>query len=382
MSVEIIGEKNYRNGRGEALSPRGLHGLMGHFRTNLAFTAVAVASVLLSGAVLFGYLSTGPSAPRLRLGFFPNVTHAQALYGLASGIYQQALQQALGTDFTIEAQAFNAGPDAIIALLSHKVDLAFVGPSPTLNGLSVAPDIFRVIAGASSGGALFVVQPYVNLTANASYSGKKFATPQWRNTQDIALKHFLLEKGHKALDEGGDVDVINVANPKILTLFKLGRIDGAWVPEPWGTRLIKEANGKALLDERALWTETNGRFITTQLVTTKRYLEQNPLVVTTFLRAYVNVTLRLQQEKESDLEIINEEFMNLTTKALSEETLDAAFANFNLTYDPIAPSLRTYLAWAQDLGFLPRDVRLDSLYDLSLLNQILEEMKLPTVSGL
>jgi sulfonate transport system substrate-binding protein len=356
---------------------------MGHLRTNLAFTAVAIASVLLSGAVLFGYLSTAPPTFTLRLGYFPNVTHAQALYGVATGIYQRALQQELGMDFSIQLQAFNAGPAAITALLSNHVDMVFVGPSPTLNGLSVAPDMFRVIAGASSGGASFVIQPYLNLTLDADYSGKKFATPQWGNTQDIALKHYLLTKGHKTLDEGGDVDIINAPNPEILMSFKLGRIDGAWVPEPWGTRLVREANGKAFLDEReALWTETNGQFVTTQLVASKRYLERNPLVIKTFLRAYVNVTLQVQQEIRADLKIVNDEIYNLTTSRLSEETITEAFENFNLTYDPIAPSLRTYLAWAQDLGFLPRDVRLDSLYDLSLLNQILEEMGRPPVSGL
>jgi NitT/TauT family transport system substrate-binding protein len=353
---------------------------VGHLRTNLAFTAVAVASVLLSGAVLFGYLSTAPTGFALRLGYFPNVTHAQALYGIATGAYERALHQALGMDFSIQPQAFTAGPAAITALLSNHVDMVFVGPSPTLNGLSVAPDILRVIAGASSGGASFVVQPYVNLTTNAGYGGKKFATPQWGNTQDIALRHYLLTKGHTTLDQGGDVDIINVPNPQILTQFKLGRVDGAWVPEPWATRLIKEANGKVILDERKLWTETNGEFVTTQLVTTKRYREQHPDVITAFLRAYVNVTLLLQSEKKSDLEIINGEFKNLTTSQLDEDIITAAFRNMNVTYDPIAPSLRTYLTWSQDLEFLPRDLRLNSLYDLSLLNQVLEEMGLPPVS--
>src|SRR5437879_9193322 len=123
-------------------------GLVGHLRTNLASTAVAIASVLLSGAVLFGYLSTAPTALTLRLGFFPNVTHAQALYGVATGAYERALHQGLGIDFLVQPQAFNAGPAAIQALLSNHVDVVFVRPSPTLNGLSVAPDVLRVIAGA------------------------------------------------------------------------------------------------------------------------------------------------------------------------------------------------------------------------------------------
>jgi NitT/TauT family transport system substrate-binding protein len=357
----------------------GFHRLVGHLRTNLAFTAVAIASVLLSGAVLFGYLSTAPAAPSLRLGFFPNVTHAQALYGIATGVYHRALQQASGIDFSIQPQAFNAGPAAIQALLSNHVDIVFVGPSPTLNGLSVAPDILRVIAGASSGGALFVAQPSLTLMTDADFSGRKFATPQWGNTQDIALKHYLQTRGHKTLDEGGDVDVINAANAEILTLFKLGQIDGAWVPEPWATRLIQEANAKVVLDERTLWP--GRQFVTTQVVTTKRYLERHPDIITSFLRTFVNLTLQLQRPSASDLGVINDEIYNVTTSRLKPETMSAAFGNFNVTYDPIAASLGTYLAWAQDLGFLSRDVQPGSLYDLNLLNQVLAERGLPPVSG-
>src|SRR5438094_25173 len=284
----------------------------------------------------------------------------------------------LGIDVSGQPQAFDAGPAAIQARLSNHVDVVFVGPSPTLNGLSVAPDVLRVIAGVSSGGALFVAQPSLSLTTDADFSGRKFATPQWGNTQDIALKHYLLVRGHRTLDEGGDVDVINAANPEILTLFKLGQIDGAWVPEPWGTRLIQEANAKVILDERDLWP--GRQFVTTQLVTTKRYLERHPDVITSFLRMYVNLTLQLRRATASDLRIVNDEIYNLTTSRLKEETITAAFGNFNVTYDPIAASLETYLAWSQELGFLSRDVQPGSLYDLSLLNQVLKEKGLPPVS--
>ena len=354
---------------------------MGNLRSGAIFTAIAIAALVVSAAVLFGYLSSAPSASTLRLGFFPNVTHAQALYGVSTGLYQRSLQQALGAEFAIQPQVFNAGPAAIQALLSNHVDLIFVGPSPTLNGLSVAPGILRVIAGASSGGAVFVAQPGLDLSTNASYSGKRFATPQWGNTQDLALKYYLLNRtGHRTLDQGGDVDVVNAANPQIFTLFKLGQIDGAWVPEPWATRLIREANAKVVLDERSLWPR--GQFVTTQLVTTARYLNDHRDILTAFLRAYVNVTLELQNATVSDLAIINDAIYNATNSRLDAGTIGAAFLNFNVTYDPIAPSLATYLKWAQDLDFLPRDLRTDALYDLSLLNGVLDQLGLPRVSGL
>jgi NitT/TauT family transport system substrate-binding protein len=294
------------------------------------------------------------------------VTHAQALYGIATGVFQGALRP----DVTIEPHIFNAGSDAVASLLTNQADLIFVGPSPTLNALAAAgPDYIRIIAGGSSGGASFIVQPDLVLNSDASFSGKKFATPQRGNTQDLALKHFLLTKGHRTLDRGGDVDVINTANPEILTSFQLRRIDGAWVPEPWASRLVLEAGGKKFLDEKTLWP--NGRFVTTHLVTTKRYLDAHRLLLSRFLDAEVTITLRLQNLTFAAMDTINNAIANVTKAPLPSATIQTAFGNLNLTYDPIRASLTTYLAWAQELGFLSADVDASRLYDLSILNDVL-----------
>ncbi len=363
--------------RSEALSEGDLPRSVSRLQTNVAFAAVVIVSLLVSVAVLLGYLSTAPSASTIRLGYFPNVTHAQALFGVSTGLYQRAF----GVEFSIQTRAFSAGPTAIEALLSNSVDLVFVGPSPTLNGLAVTgPDVLRIIAGCASGGALFVVQPDLNLTTDADFSGRKFATPQAGNTQDIALKHYLTTRGHSTLDRGGDVDVINAPNPDILSLFQLRQIDGAWVPEPWATRLVRDANGKVFLDERTLWP--NGRFVTTHLVTTKRYLEGHRDVIVKFLDAQVNVTLHLQQANSSDLLAINKAIENVTGNRLADATIAAAFLNLNVTYDPIGTSLATYLTWAQELGFIPAGVSASSLYDLTVLNEILSRRGLPPVMGL
>ena len=369
----VVADKLYQKG--------GFHRLVGHLRTNIVFGTASIAALLLSIAVLFGYLSTAPSANTLRLGFFPNVTHAQALFGMATNTYQEALRQVHGFDFVVQPRAFNAGRFAIQALLANQVDLVFVGPSPTLSGLAAAgPDELRVIAGAASGGASFVIQPSINLATDADFADRKFATPQLGNTQDIALKHYLLTRGHQTRDRGGDVDVINAANADILALFQLGRIDGAWVPEPWATRLVLEANAHLFLDERSLWPK--GQFVTTHLVTTKRYLDEHRDILKTFLGAYVNVTLRLQRATASDLVTVNGQITNATGIHLSQDIIDRAFMNLNVTYDPIGSSLATYLAWAKDLGFIPRATDATSLYDLTLLNEILGGKGLPPVAGI
>jgi NitT/TauT family transport system substrate-binding protein len=348
---------------------------VGRVRTNIIFAVVTIAALLSSVVVLWTYIASTPSDSVLRLGYFPNVTHAQALYGITTGFFQGVLQP----DVTLEPLAFNDGSTAITSLLTNRVDMIFVGPSPTLKALAAAgPDYIRIIAGGSSGGAMFVIQPDLTLDTNASFAGKKFASPQYGNTQDLALKHFLFTKGHQTLDRGGDVDVINPANPDILSLFQLHQIDGAWVPEPWASRLVLEAHGKVLVDERSLWP--NGRFVTTQIVTTKRYLDAHRLLLSRFLDAEVTMTLRLQNLTFPAMNTINNAIANVTRIRLANATLQAAFGNMNLTYDPIRTSLTTYLAWARELGLLSSGVDASRLYDLSLLNEVLMKRGLPPVS--
>jgi NitT/TauT family transport system substrate-binding protein len=348
---------------------------VGRVRTNIIFAAVTIVALLSSVVVLWTYIASTPSDSVLRLGYFPNVTHAQALYGITTGFFQGALRP----EVTLEPQAFNAGSTAVASLLANQVDVIFVGPSPTLNALSASgPDYIRVIAGGSSGGASFVIQSDLTLDTNASFAGKKFASPQYGNTQDLALKHFLFTRGHRTLDRGGDVDVINAANSDILSLFQLRQIDGAWVPEPWASRLVLEAHGKVFVDERSLWP--NGRFVTTHLLTTKRYLDAHRLLLSRLLDAEVTMTLRLQKLTLGTMATINNAIVNATRIRLANATLQAAFGNLNLTYDPIRTSLTTYLAWAKELGLLPAGVDASRLYDLSLLNDVLIKRGLAPVS--
>jgi NitT/TauT family transport system substrate-binding protein len=348
---------------------------VGRVRTNIIFAVVTIAALLSSVVVLWTYIASTPSDSVLRLGYFPNVTHSQALYGIATGFFQGVLQP----NATIEPVIFSDGTVAVTSLLTNRVDVIFVGPSPTLGALATAgPDYIRVIAGGSSGGASFVIQPDLALDANASFAGKKFASPKYGNTQDVALKHFLFTKGHRTLDRGGDVDVINAANPTILSLFQLRQIDGAWVPEPWASRLVLEAHGKILVDEKTLWP--NGRFVTTHLVTTKRYLDTHRLLLSRFLDAEVTMTLRLQTLTPSAMNTINNAIVNATKIGLANTTLQAAFGNLNLTYDPVRTSLTTYLAWAQELGLLSSRVDPSRLYDLSLLNGVLMKRGLAPVN--
>lgn len=315
------------------------------------------------------------AAGAVRLAYFPNITHAVALVGAQRG----AFQQAWGKDVKVEIKAFNAGPALIEALLAGEVDLGYVGPNPAINGyVKSRGEALRVIAGASSGGALFVVRPEANIKTAAGLAGKKIATPQRGGTQDIALRHYLQQNNLQSADRGGNVTIVPTANPDILTLFKQGQIDGAWVPEPWATRLIQEANGKVFIDERKLWKD--GKFITTLVVASNKFLKEQPALVKQFLGAHVDAVKFIKSNATQAKQLANAEIKRITTKALSEKIVDDSFKNVDFTYEPLTNTLIEQAGFAFDLGFLGTSKPdLSGLYDLKLLNDVLKDKKLPAV---
>src|ERR671910_2144058 len=203
----------------------------------------------------------------LRLGYFPNINHAQGVIGIGDGSFQKTL----GDNVTLETFVFNAGPSAIESLLAGRLDVTYIGPNPAINGYVVSNgQADRVIAGATSGGASFVVRNDSGINSVQDLGDKKFASPQLGNTQDIALRKYLSDNGFNTIENGGNVTVLPITNADILTTFLKKEIDGAWVPEPWATRLINEAGGKVFLDEKALWPD--GKFVTGNLIVRTDYL--------------------------------------------------------------------------------------------------------------
>ena len=192
--------------------------------------------------------SGGTPAQELRLGFFANVTHATPLVGLKEGIYQKELGLT-----EIKTQTFNAGPAAVEAIFAGTLDATYIGPNPAINAFFKSKgDAIRIIAGATSGGAALVVRPEIN--GAADLTGKTLATPQLGNTQDVALRAWLKENGLETSPSGGgDVNIAPTENATTLQLFQDGKLDGAWLPEPWASRLVLQAGAKVLVDEKDLW---------------------------------------------------------------------------------------------------------------------------------
>jgi NitT/TauT family transport system substrate-binding protein len=341
--------------------------------SQLPLAALAILTVLLAAC---GSRSSSASPPltELRVGFFPNLTHSQALIGLARGDFQQAV----GPDVRIEATQFNAGPSVIEALFAGHIDLAYIGPNPAINGyVQSKGEALRIIAGATSGGAAFVVRPESGIHRASDLHGKRLASPQLGNTQDVALRSYLIANGLDTVERGGDVEVVPTENPQILNLFRLGQIDGAWVPEPWASRLIVEGGGELFLDERELWP--NGDFVTAHVIVRPKYLQEHPDVVRNWLAAHVAVTEWSLANPDEAQTLLNQEIARLTGKPLDPAVMSQAWSRIRPTWDPISSSLVASADAAYQAGFLQTAPDLSGIYELSILNDLLQTQGKPGV---
>ena len=350
--------------------------------------AIAIAVIVSSGAISDLSLSLGTGLvgdstniqtneqKTLRIGYFLNINHAQAVIGLGKGDFQRAL----GNNIEVKTQIFNAGPSAMEALFANQIDVTYIGTNPAINGyVQSNGEALRIISGAASGGAVFVVRNDSGINSPQDLAKKKFATPELGNTQDIALRNYLLDNGLNTKEKGGNVEVLTVKNPDIVTLFLTKQIDGAWVPEPWGETLVKEGGGKILVDERDLWPP-EGKFVTVNMIVRADYLENNPDVIKKLLEAHIDETNWINSNKTAAIEPFNVELEKLTGKTLTEDILNASLSRIEFTYDPIRLSLFQDANDAYKMGFLPEQPNLSGIYDLTILDQVLQEKGLPPAS--
>lgn len=327
---------------------------------------LALAAPLLLGSALAGCSSSaadsGPT--KLRLGYFPNVTHATPLVGLGAGIYAKSL----GRTATVTGTSFNAGPDAVTALLSGAIDAAYVGPNPTVNAWAQSHgSAVQVIAGAASGGASLVVKPGVKDWADLA--GKKIATPQLGNTQDVSARYFLKKHGLSTTKQGGgDVHITPQSNGDAVTAYKSGAIDGAWIPEPYASQIV-DAGGHVLVDERSLWP--GNRFVVTDLVVRKDFAKAHPDVVKKLLEGQVAANDYIAAHPARAQQIVSEQIGKASGKALKLDLVRKAWPKMEFTNDPLADTLVAGAQHAEDVGLL-KPVDLHGIYDLGPLNAVLK----------
>lgn len=345
--------------------------MVGKAMLRRALAGVVVGAVVLGGCTAAAAPSAGPLT--LRLGYFPNVTHATAITGVADGTFAEEL----GAGVTLDARTFNAGPDVVEAIFSGALDASYIGPNPAINAFTRSGGAaIRIIAGATSGGAYFVVRD--GIESAEDLRGTRIASPQLGNTQDVALRAWLSDHALTTDTQGGgDVSIMPQANSQTLETFIAGTIDGAWVPEPWATRMIDDGGGHILVDERALWPE--GKYVTTHLIVRTEFLAQHPDVVKRLLAAHVKATDFVNNSPAEAQGSVVAAIGQVTGSPISVDTLSAAWRNLTFTVDPIASSLQASAEDAASLGFL-ESANLTGIYDLGPINEILREAGKPEVT--
>ena len=324
-------------------------------KTRSLISASIVGIILLSVLVVSMTSNDESNENKIRIAYFPNIGHAIPIVGMENGFFQNSL----GDEIKIETRVFDSGPQAIESLFGNSIDLAYVGPGPAINGfLNSENHNVKILAGAASGGASFIVHPDSEINSATDFAGKKIAAPQIGNTQDVSLRNYLSENGLRTAEKGGSVIVYNIPNPDIYTLFVKGDIDGAWIPEPWATILVTELNGKRLFHEEDLWP--NQEFASVLLIANANFVEKNPELITNLLKSH-NETATWINQNPIETRIVFNDFLNSHLgQSLSDDIVDVALSNIVITADPLPDSVYSFAEKANALGYLGRNG-----YDLS-----------------
>jgi NitT/TauT family transport system substrate-binding protein len=313
--------------------------------------SVVGLALLIAFSFAFGHTNDTSSAGKkgtVRIAYFPNLTHAPILVAMKDGLYQKRLP-----DYEIKPFVVNAGPEAMEALMAGDVDVACVGPSPALNTyVKTNGKALRIVAGVCSGGASLMARDGVAINSVADLAGKRVADPEFGGTQDVSLRHFLDQAGLASKENGGTVEILSLKNPDILTSFKRGQIDAAWVPEPWASRLVAEAHAKRVVDERTLWP--NHRFTTAVLVARTAYLQAHTDVIAAIVAGTQDSTIFLKTHTAEGMRDANAEIKRITGKALKANVINDAWSRLEFSSEIDTSSLTAFANAARSSGYLPK----------------------------
>lgn len=339
-------------------------------RTGLV--VLALVAVISSACASSRTRSEG-SAGELRLGIFPNLTHAPGYVAQGSGILDKALGET-----EAKVTVFNSGTDAGNALLSGSIDATYIGPGPAASLFLRSEGKVAIVSGAVSSGASLVVRPESGISAPEDLIGKKIAVPGIGNTQDVALRTWLRANGLEAQDAGGEVAVVPVDNPELPQLFRAGEIDGAWEPEPWPSYLVNEGLAEVFLDEATLWPD--GEFVTTQLLVSTVYLEKHPQIVRRLVEANVEAIELIQDDPDRARAIAQKELAKAGAPSLTAAVVESSWEKLTFTWDPLPATLKKGAEQAFALGYIEEEPsNILDIYRLDILNGLLSEKNLPPV---
>ena len=286
------------------------------------------------------------SSNEVRVAYFPNITHAQALYIKDRGM----LEEALGDEYSVKWTAFNAGPAEVEALFAGEIDLGYIGPVPAINANVKSNGDVVIIANACDAGAVLLKSADSDIESVADLDGKKVSVPQLGNTQHLSLLDLLDDYGLKPVSEGGTVDIVEVENADVQTMFDSGSISAAIVPEPWGSILEDKCGARIVLDYDEIMA--GGNYPTAVVVVRKDFMEANPEIVEAFVKVHLDATEYINAEKEKAADIICGQIEEATGKAYEASVIDSAFARLNITADIAENALEEFAKVGVSQGFI------------------------------
>lgn len=329
--------------------------------------AIFIVTITLSGC-------RQSSKNTIRIGFFPNLTHSQAVYGYANGDFEKAF----GDEYDVKWLSFNSGPSEIEAMFAGEVDIGYIGPIPAINGYIKSNGDVKIIAGATLNGALLVTRKGLSISDVKELAGRTIAIPQFGNTQHLCLLNLLSINGLNTIEKGGNVKVIESSNPDTKTLMDKGDIDAALVPEPWATRLVNEIGANILLGSDEIWD--SGDYSTAVIIVNTKFHEKNKDLVEIFLRAHLEITEYINGNQDDAMAKINDKIGELTGSKLNENVLKSSFANMIVTFDPSVSSVNKFMTIYKNEGFVKDIPNKNKVYDFEILNKLLREKNLDEIS--
>lgn len=332
-------------------------------KISILLIAMFVMTIALSGC-------KQSSTNTIRIGFFPNLTHSQAVYGCANGDFEKAF----GDQYQIKWQSFNAGPSEIEAMFAGEVDIGYIGPIPAINGCIKSSGDIKIVAGATLNGALLITRKELVINEVKELAGRTIAVPQFGNTQHLCLLNLLSANGLSTIEKGGNVKVIESSNPDIKTLMDKGDIDAALVPEPWATCLINEIGVNVLLDSDEVWSTVD--YSTAVIIVSTKFYKENKDLVKRFLQTHIDITEYINEHPEEAMTTINDKIGELTGSKLSESALKNSFSNMIVTFDPSVSSVNKFMTIYRDEGFVKVIPNENKIYDFEILNGILSDKNL------
>jgi NitT/TauT family transport system substrate-binding protein len=304
--------------------------------------------------------AASPPPQEVRLGYFANVTHAQAVLGVASGDFERAVAPA-----RLTPHIFSAGPALVEALFAGEIDVGYMGPSPALNAhIQSRGKGIRIVCGAAANGVVIVARAGSGIGKLEDLKGRRIATPQLGNTQDISARHYLT----KVLGQQNTENIVPIPNAEQAAMMSRGEIDAAWAVEPWGSRLVADAGATVVGEERDLWPDQ--RFILTLVVVSPDFLQKHPETVEALLRVHCDWTKRLSEDGPKHAEELAVALARLTNQKMPASVIESSLRRVTFTEDPLVDSIRTYAQWAQELGVARSVPNISALVDTRLLEKV------------